>query len=304
MDLNTNMNLIERLKIKYNYLFEEQTCRFCGKKYFLTNKQIYCIYRKIQKHKQNFVCCSTMCSRKLQMKILGPSTHRPDVIEKIRISKLNNIDENGFNSYQRQTIRCKKTKKERYGNENYNNMSQIRKTSDTVGSDGLTSNKRGAIRCKKTKKERYGNENYNNSKKGVQTKLNNIDENGLNNYQRGVIKSKKTTFEKLGVEHHTQSQRYKELIKDKDKIYNSQKKAYETRKRNKTFNSRSKSEIRCYELLKTKFKDVEHSYRDENRYPFNCDMYIPSKDLFIECHFGWAHGGAPFNKNNKEHLKE
>ena len=66
--------------------------------------------------------------------------------------------------------------------------------------------------------------------------------------------------------------------------------------------SHSKAELRCYELLKTKFIDAINTYKDE-RYPFNCDFYIPSKDLFIELNLFWMHGKEPFDKNNKEHLK-
>ena len=41
-------------------------------------------------------------------------------------------------------------------------------------------------------------------------------------------------------------------------------------------------------------------YKDE-RYPFNCDFYVPSLDLFIECNYHWTHGKEPYNENNVEH---
>lgn len=83
-----------------------------------------------------------------------------------------------------------------------------------------------------------------------------------------------------------------------------QRQIVETKKKNGTLgNNRSKAEIRCFNLLKTKFSDAEHSYFDKERYPFNCDMYVPSLDLFIECHFGEFHYKEPFDCNNVEHLK-
>lgn len=41
-------------------------------------------------------------------------------------------------------------------------------------------------------------------------------------------------------------------------------------------------------------ENVLHPYRDE-RYPFNCDFYIISEDLFIEYNGTWTHGGHPFD---------
>ena len=72
---------------------------------------------------------------------------------------------------------------------------------------------------------------------------------------------------------------YKDLWKNKIFVKNVQQKQYNSKKRNNSFTSRSKQEIRCYELLKTKFPDAEHSYYDKERYPFNCDMYIPKTYL-------------------------
>ncbi|MBO5003767.1 MAG: hypothetical protein J6D03_00570 [Clostridia bacterium] len=66
---------------------------------------------------------------------------------------------------------------------------------------------------------------------------------------------------------------------------------------NGTFNT-SKSEDKSYEMLKETYPDVVRQYRDNIRYPFSCDFYIPSNDLFIECNYGWTHGKHPYNENN------
>ena len=67
----------------------------------------------------------------------------------------------------------------------------------------------------------------------------------------------------------------------------------------KSWNS-SSSEDKCFDILKTIFSesDIIRSYSD-SRYTFNCDFYIPSKDLFIEYNGYWTHGPHPFNKDNK-----
>lgn len=75
-------------------------------------------------------------------------------------------------------------------------------------------------------------------------------------------------------------------------------KCYETKKKNGTLGGpRSKAEIRCYEKMKTRFPDAKHSYFEDKRYPFNCDIYVPCLDLFIECHFSQYHHYHPFNEN-------
>lgn len=67
---------------------------------------------------------------------------------------------------------------------------------------------------------------------------------------------------------------------------------------------KSKSEDAFYESLKITFGDeVIRQYYDKERYPFSCDFYIPSKDLFIEYQGYPSHGPEPYDKNNKEHQK-
>ena len=81
-----------------------------------------------------------------------------------------------------------------------------------------------------------------------------------------------------------------------------QAKINETKRKNKTFNT-SKLEEESYLLLKEKFPDIIRQYRNEI-YPFNCDFYIPSLDLYIECNYHWTHGNHPFDKNNIEDNKK
>lgn len=78
----------------------------------------------------------------------------------------------------------------------------------------------------------------------------------------------------------------------------------ETKLKNNSFNT-SKIEHIIHNILLGMFgeEDVEHNYNKDLRYPWKCDFYIKSEDLFIEVNYSWMHGGHPFNPNNEEDLK-
>ena len=77
-------------------------------------------------------------------------------------------------------------------------------------------------------------------------------------------------------------------------------KEYQTRKENGTINSSNKEkEILNFLVSLYGENDVIYQYFDKERYPFKCDFYIPSKDLFIEYHGTWTHGGKPFDENDE-----
>lgn len=74
---------------------------------------------------------------------------------------------------------------------------------------------------------------------------------------------------------------------------------YLTRKKNGTFNSSPQEAIYFVKLCELFGEDnVTQHYRDQ-RYPFHCDFYIKSLDLFIELNFHWTHGGRPFDPNDE-----
>lgn len=67
--------------------------------------------------------------------------------------------------------------------------------------------------------------------------------------------------------------------------------------------TKSKSEDLFYNKLLIYFRadDIIRGYSDE-RYPFSCDFYIKSKDIFIEYQGHYTHGYEPFDESNSEHL--
>ena len=79
-------------------------------------------------------------------------------------------------------------------------------------------------------------------------------------------------------------------------------KARNTKFNNKTY-IKSKSENMFYNKLLLYFdeSDIERNYCLDERYPYSCDFYIKSRDLFIEYQGHWTHGYEPYNENNACH---
>ena len=45
---------------------------------------------------------------------------------------------------------------------------------------------------------------------------------------------------------------------------------------------------------------VHYQYYDKERYPFRCDFYVDSVDLFVEVNGWWHHGPHPYDPNSVE----
>ena len=95
-------------------------------------------------------------------------------------------------------------------------------------------------------------------------------------------KGKKTFLERYGSEYYFTSDEFK--VKRHKEI---REKMYNTKKCNNSFHI-SRSEQRCYGLCKLKYPDtiggsVKHI--DERYCGYEVDLYVPSKDLFIELNF-------------------
>ena len=105
----------------------------------------------------------------------------------------------------------------------------------------------------------------------------------------GQVKQKETVMEKYGVEYAAQS----EVIKEKSRKTNLERYGVE---------NTSKPEKDILVLLQEKFPDVVYQYRSE-LYPFDCDFYIPSLNLYVEFQGHWTHGSKPF-EGTEEDLAE
>lgn len=134
---------------------------------------------------------------------------------------------------------------------------------------------------------------------------------------------KATMIEKYGVEYPSQRQEFKDLWKDKEFVASVKEKERNTRDKkwkdyilsgstkvtysqdpiaNKIF---SKGENIMYDSLLEVFgiDDVVRQFYSE-RYPWKCDFYVKSLDLFIEFQGYKTHMGHPFDKNNPEDVQK
>lgn len=179
--------------------------------------------------------------------------------------------------------KSKKTCLDRYGVESTNNLDWKKD------------------KCKQTVQERYGFDNVSKCKE-IRDKISENTRKTRQEYGDEIWeKTKQTNLKRYGVEINSQMERWKNIWKNDDSRKRIMQKSFSTRKKNKTFVS-SKPEQAIYKKILEKFPDCILHYR-EKRYPYNCDFYIPSKDLFIEYQGTWCHGDHPFDENNPEDLK-
>lgn len=113
-------------------------------------------------------------------------------------------------------------------------------------------------------------------------------------------KIRETNLAKYGVTNPA----YLEKTKRAGHTKQANRKRYLTHKKNNSFNA-SKPEDEFYEFLLSIFReeDVERHYKDDPRYPFACDFYIRSQDLFIELNLFFVHGFHWFNENDPADLE-
>ena len=188
---------------------------------------------------------------------------------------------------------------------NLQNKDTHKKTLEKWDGKSPFSNAENQKKAKETIKERYGVENAMQVKefqeKSQETRL-----EKYGNKFGDINKRKETMKERYGVEYFSQSDQFKQLWPSNgggDEFNKKiREKEYATKKLNNSFNY-SSEEVEILKLLQEKFgNEVKDQYM-EDRYPYKCDFYIPSLDLFIEYQGMWTHGPHPFDKNNIEDIK-
>lgn len=130
--------------------------------------------------------------------------------------------------------------------------------------------------------------------------INSIVNIGQLKYVKDKIKN--TCLEKYGVENPMQTQYYKNLISSILSSNEIQEKIYNTKLLNNSFNISYQEDV-CFDLLKGKYSDCIRQYKSE-LYPFNCDFYIPSLDLYIEYNGSHYHHYHPFDINDDNDINE
>ena len=143
----------------------------------------------------------------------------------------------------------------------------------------------------------------------------NLEHYGVgHNFQRSDVKEKRkqTLIEKYGTDKLSDvpeiQQKIKETLQRKYNVTTFsdfvslktiQNKKNSTQLERGTFHTSKPEEI-VFNILSLIY-DVKRQYRSDV-YPFACDFYIPSLDLYIEYNGSWTHGGHPFDKTNENDL--
>ena len=208
----------------------------------------------------------------------------------------------------------KQTNLERYGVDNPAKVEEIKEkirntNIERYGVKNPWSSDKIKDKIKKTNLERYGVDHVFKSpefiKKREQT---NIEKYGTKTYGESDIaqqyknkfieKAKQTCLKKYGVDSYAKSQAYKDFIHNhREEISQKQ---YETKKKNNSFNISAKEDY-LFVLLDKNFDNVIRQYKSE-KYPFACDFYIPSFDLYIEYNGNWTHGNHPYNETDNNDI--
>lgn len=109
-------------------------------------------------------------------------------------------------------------------------------------------------------------------------------------------KSRATCMRKYGVDRYMKSDDYGRKMRAA--VPDMLSKQYASKKRNNSFNISGPEARISAEFEKIFGKENVFKQYHDIRYPFMCDIYIKSKDLFVECNFHWTHGGHFFDPEN------
>ena len=175
---------------------------------------------------------------------------------------------------------------------------------ERYGAENVYASEYGKQKIKETNLERYGVE-YSFQADEVKEKIKqtNLERYGVENPTQSLViqeKTKNTNLEKYGTENPMSATR-NTLTKNSNIDVLPVEKCYNTRKENGSLGT-SKTEKRLEVKLRELFPDLKTQYRSED-YPFACDFYIPSLDLYIEYNGIWTHGKHFFDENNEDDLK-
>ncbi len=214
-----------------------------------------------------------------------------------------------MNNNQKHKEHIRKTLKEKYGQE-VTSVMQIpeihQKFMETMkkkyGSTCLFSSNYGKEKIKQYFKQKY-NVEHNFQIQQVkeirnETWLKKYGTTSIFKSEKIKNKIKQTQVNKYG-SYFSQSSDFKELYCNEAFKENVLKKINETKRANNSFKF-SKPEEETYNLICEKFSkdNIIRQFKSE-KYPFLCDFYIKSLDLFIECNYSWTHGGCFFDENNQ-----
>ena len=276
-----------------NYYLFPHTGRETQVKFNISQAKLYSILNKnnINKHDKNLSLKLAQDKAKctnLEKYSVEFSGGLPEFVDK---AKKTCLDKYGVeHSTQSSEIKnkIKQTNLEKYGGLapacNQIILNKMQQTNlERYGSKSPYGDKKIQKKATQTSLSRYGVEHFTNQAQAKETCLKKYGTEYVFQAESVKNKIKQTNLEKYG---------YSYPIQNQDIML----KSNQTKLVNKSFSS-SKPEELFYEFLLQKYPDVKRQYSD-NRYPFNCDFYIPSIDLFVELNLSWTHGKHPFDTNS------
>lgn len=160
-------------------------------------------------------------------------------------------------------------------------------------------------KARQTNLERYGAISYAQTEEGLKRiQATNMERYGEDNFMKSDArfavldemkeKSRQTQLERYGAEHYSKSDAFRSHLSERKK------KELKTKLENNTFNT-SEPELKLKELLISAFgeDDIKCQYFSD-KYPFRCDFYVVSLDLYVELNAFWAHGFQWFDDTKAE----
>lgn len=222
-------------------------------------------------------------------------------------------NENKVANYAKRVTKTKQTVQSKYGVDNVMKVDEIKQAmvdtvQDKYNVDNVMKLDSVVKKAQTTNLERYGATSYAGSDVGREVIENtNLERYGARNFMQSDArfdvlnsmreKSRRTQLERYGAEHFSQSDVAKKHLAERKQ------KEYVTKKQLGTFNTSSVEEL-VYDRLVHHFgnDDILRQYVSE-KYPFVCDFYIKSLELYIELNVHWTHGGRPFDKDSEDCLK-
>ena len=175
--------------------------------------------------------------------------------------------------------------------------------------DSPLKNKEVREKIKQTNIQKYGVDNlFKNDIIKEKIKQTNIQKYGVDYlFKSNIIKEKikQTNIQKYGVDNPLKNKEIREKIKQtniqKYGVDNplKNKEIWKKSQDNRQISSKSKLENNFLNYLKLKYEsdDIITQYKSKE-YPYYCDFYIKSINLYIEIQGHWTHNDHPFDINN------
>lgn len=194
--------------------------------------------------------------------------------------------------YSKRVVKTKKTKKEKYGKENYNNSEKAKQTLlKNYGVEYTFQSKEIKEKGKVSKKEKYGHEYFSNWKKGKETCNRKYGVNSNLWIKEVRDKIKKDSIKKCGYDHHTKSPEYKQPFNNKKYKLLSREitiQGYEDWALDILIPEYGEEDIIVgkHEIFRYLGK-IEYEYEDKI-HTYYSDIFIKSKNLVIDVKSDWT----------------